>query len=63
MVYGPLAHGLLTGAFTPETRFDEDDWRCSKGGSVFGLPLFLGDHFARNVRLSRGSGRWPNGPA
>ena len=27
VVYGPLAYGLLTGAITMETEFDESDWR------------------------------------
>src|SRR6202049_4113853 len=27
LVYGPLAHGLLGGAFTPQTTFAADDWR------------------------------------
>ena len=48
MAYGSLAHGMLTGAFTAETRFDDDDWRI-RTGHAFGLPLFLGDHFAANV--------------
>ena len=35
--YGPLAYGLLTGAITTETRFDEDDFRAGEeeGGSLF----------------------------
>jgi aryl-alcohol dehydrogenase-like predicted oxidoreductase len=35
--YGPLAYGLLTGAITIETRFDEDDFRAGEeeGGSLF----------------------------
>ena len=35
--YGPLAYGLLTGAITSETRFDEGDFR---GGQVEGGSLF-----------------------
>ena len=27
MSYGPLAHGILAGAITRETQFDERDWR------------------------------------
>jgi aryl-alcohol dehydrogenase-like predicted oxidoreductase len=27
LAYGPLAFGLLTGAFTPDTTFHPDDWR------------------------------------
>ncbi len=47
MTYGSLAHGLLAGAFTPETTFDEDDWRSN--GIAFNIPLFTEDVFARNV--------------
>src|SRR5947208_2387590 len=27
LVYGPLAHGLLAGGYTPQTTFANDDWR------------------------------------
>ena len=27
IAYGPLGYGLLTGAFTKDTKFDDDDWR------------------------------------
>jgi aryl-alcohol dehydrogenase-like predicted oxidoreductase len=37
MAYGPLAHGLLTGTFTPATTFQSTDWRSS--GGAFGQPL------------------------
>jgi aryl-alcohol dehydrogenase-like predicted oxidoreductase len=47
MAYGPLAHGLLTGAFTRATRFDESDWR--RWGMVFGQALFTPENFATNV--------------
>jgi methylglyoxal reductase len=30
IAYGPLAFGLLTGAFTAETEFSDDDWRSGK---------------------------------
>jgi hypothetical protein len=49
MAYGPLAHGLLTGAFTPETRFEESDWRHR--GVLFGQALFQGDNFAANLAV------------
>ena len=49
MAYGSLAHGLLTGAFTPETTFAETDWR-SKGG-LFGLRLFAPENFATNLAV------------
>ena len=47
MAYGSLAHGLLTGAMTPETQFEDDDWRRSL--MAFGQPLFKGDTFLRNL--------------
>ncbi len=49
MTYGSLAHGLLTGTFTPETRFDESDWRSN--GVAFNIPLFADEVFARNVAV------------
>ncbi len=49
MTYGSLAHGLLTGTFTPETRFGENDWRAN--GVAFNLPLFTAEVFARNVAV------------
>jgi len=49
MAYGPLAHGLLTGAFTPETTFEESDWRSR--GIVFGQALFTPENFPKNLRV------------
>jgi hypothetical protein len=49
MTYGSLAHGLLTGAFSPETTFEASDWR-SKGGA-FGLKLFAPENFAANLAV------------
>ena len=49
MIYGPLAHGLLTGTFTKDTEFADDDWRKSR--EAFGLPLYEGEHFERNLRI------------
>ena len=48
MAYGSLAHGLLTGTMTPDTTFEEDDWR--RGLSAFGQPLFQGAHFIANLK-------------
>ena len=48
MAYGPMAHGLLTGTMTPETKFEADDWR--RGLSAFGQPIFEGEHFLSNLR-------------
>jgi aryl-alcohol dehydrogenase-like predicted oxidoreductase len=49
MAYGSLAYGMLTGAFTEETTFDESDWRSN--GVAFGQPILGGDNFRSNVRL------------
>ena len=47
MTYGSLAHGLLTGTFTPDTSFEESDWRTN--GTAFNIPMFTEEVFARNV--------------
>ena len=49
MAYGTLGYGLLTGAFTPQTTFVDSDWRSH--GGAFGLPLFKGEHFIRELRV------------
>ena len=50
MGYGSLAHGLLTGAFTPATTFEAGrDWRA--GGVAFGQPIFRGANLAANVAV------------
>lgn len=49
MAYGPLAHGLLAGAFSRETVFAEDDWRRS--GSIFGQPLLAPGNFEQNLSV------------
>ena len=48
MAYGSLAHGLLTGTMTPDTTFEDDDWRRSL--TAFGQPLFQGETFLENLR-------------
>lgn len=50
MAYGSLGFGLLTGAFTPETKFLDWDWRS--GGSAFGLPLFQRENFLKELRVT-----------
>ncbi len=50
MAYGPMAHGLLTGAFTRETTFDETDWR--RNGVIFGQQLFTQANLPRNVEVA-----------
>ena len=49
MGYGSPAHGLLTGAFTPQTTFDANDWRA--GGVAFGQPLLRGQNFQANLAV------------
>jgi len=42
LVYGPLAHGLLSGKLDPDSTFPDDDWRS-------GSDLFQGEAFERNL--------------
>ncbi len=49
MGYGSLAHGVLAGEFTPDTKLDDDDWRAA--GYAFGLPLFRADHLPQNLEV------------
>ena len=49
MAYGTLAFGLLSGAFSPATRFVDWDWRSR--GDAFGLPLFERDCFLKALRV------------
>jgi aryl-alcohol dehydrogenase-like predicted oxidoreductase len=44
LVYGPLAHGLLSGRMDPGTTFAADDWRSQS-------PDFAGETFRRNLAL------------
>jgi hypothetical protein len=44
LVYGPLAHGLLTGTMHSDTSFAGDDWRS-------GSPAFQGNAFNRNLAV------------
>jgi aryl-alcohol dehydrogenase-like predicted oxidoreductase len=44
LVYGPLGHGLLSGALTSETRFAPDDWRSRSD-------VFQGEPYRRNLRV------------
>ena len=49
MGYGPLAHGLLGGAMTADTRFSDPDWRAK--GVAFGQPLFKPENLKHNVAV------------
>ena len=44
LVYGPLAHGLLSGRFKPGDTLADDDWRS-------GTDLFEGEAFERNLEV------------
>jgi aryl-alcohol dehydrogenase-like predicted oxidoreductase len=44
LVYGPLAHGLLSGGMTEETHFAPDDWRSTSD-------VFRGEPYRRNLRI------------
>jgi aryl-alcohol dehydrogenase-like predicted oxidoreductase len=51
MVYGPLAYGLLAGAFSPETRFGDNDWRARGGLPQLMLRFFNAENFPRNLAV------------
>ncbi len=44
LVYGPLAHGLLSGVLTAESSFAADDWRSKRA-------VFRGEPYRRNLRI------------
>ena len=44
LVYGPMAHGLLSGRMTEDIAFAPGDWRANSD-------LFRGDTFRRNLRI------------
>jgi aryl-alcohol dehydrogenase-like predicted oxidoreductase len=44
LVYSPLGSGLLTGAMTPDTTFDDGDWRSQASA-------FTGEGFETNLRV------------
>jgi aryl-alcohol dehydrogenase-like predicted oxidoreductase len=46
LVYGPLAHGLLTGALDEHTTFPQGDWRNA-------APFFKGEDYHRNLEAVR----------
>ncbi len=49
MAYGSMAHGLLTGSWSPDQSFSDDDWRA--GGANFGLNSWGSDNLAANVAV------------
>ena len=53
LVYGPLAHGLLSGHLRADARFSEDDWRSDSSD-------FQGEKFATNLRVVAALERFAN---
>ena len=51
LVYGPLAHGLLSGAMSTETKFAPGDWRAKSD-------VFKGELYRRNLRVVDALGRF-----
>jgi aryl-alcohol dehydrogenase-like predicted oxidoreductase len=45
LVYGPLGHGLLSGALSEQTTFAADDWRSHSS-------VFQGEAYRRNLRIA-----------
>jgi aryl-alcohol dehydrogenase-like predicted oxidoreductase len=54
LVYGPLAHGLLTGSMNERTTFAADDWRSTN-------PSFHGETFRHNLKKVRDLERFASG--
>jgi aryl-alcohol dehydrogenase-like predicted oxidoreductase len=46
LIYGAMAHGLLTGAMGENTTFAQDDWRSM-------APFFRGEEFRKNIEVVR----------
>ncbi|MEA2508695.1 MAG: hypothetical protein QOG21_777 [Actinomycetota bacterium] len=49
IAYGPLAFGLLTGAFNKDTKFTDDDWRGGKTPMNYYEDLFAPGKFEENL--------------
>jgi aryl-alcohol dehydrogenase-like predicted oxidoreductase len=49
MAYGSLCHGLLSGAWKPDQKFADDDWR--RNGANFGIKSWGPDNLAKNVAV------------
>ena len=52
LVYGPLAHGLLSGQLPAGTQFAAEDWRSHS-------EMFTGEAYARNLRAVASWISWP----
>ena len=51
MTYGSMGFALLTGTFTADTKFGDNDWRSGDGNPEFNAGMFTQANFQRNVRL------------
>ena len=49
MAYGSLAHGLLSGAWSADETFGDDDWR--RRGNNFGIQSWGPENLARNIAV------------
>jgi aryl-alcohol dehydrogenase-like predicted oxidoreductase len=49
IAYGPLAYGILTGAFDKSTTFGDDDWRGGGHGISYYSELFGPGNFERHI--------------
>ncbi|HVF52306.1 MAG TPA: aldo/keto reductase [Actinomycetota bacterium] len=55
LCYGPLAYGLLTGAFDRDTTFGDNDWRSGKQGmDHYYNVLFAPGKFEKNIDIVEG---------
>lgn len=52
--YGPLAYGLLSGTFTKDTTFDDNDWRGGKIRMGYYQRLFAPGSFQKNLDVVDG---------
>jgi aryl-alcohol dehydrogenase-like predicted oxidoreductase len=51
MIYGSLGFGLLTGPFSRDTRFSDNDWRQRGGSPGLVMGLFSAEKFPRNMAV------------
>ena len=51
MVSAPLGVGMLTGTFTEDTKFGDNDWRGTGDARVFHAGMYDREHWQRNLRL------------
>ena len=54
VAYGPLAFGLLTGAISTDTTFDERDWRSGRAGMGSYATLFAPGKIERSLAVVDG---------